>query len=172
MDLSDAFKHAVIDLAYGCTASAVSKTIQAPIIFLKLILPLQGNATPIEQKVNGTRVLICRIIKNYGVKNLWKNNLKEVMWLSPRSGLVFALNDLYKIIYRIFLGVCSPKIFIEHLGRNLVAGGMAVGTSMFFTYPVGLYRIELARKASSRRFFVSAGDEVLFKSHKPISYFY
>ena len=89
MDLSDAFKHAGIDLAYGCTASAVLKTIQAPNIFLKLILPLQGNATSIEQKVSGTRVAIWRIIKNYGVKYLWKKNLKEVMWISPRSGLVF-----------------------------------------------------------------------------------
>lgn len=43
---------------------------------------------------------------------------------------------------------------------------------MFFSDPVKLYPIELARKAASTRFFVSAADEVLYKSHKPISHFY
>ena len=93
------------------------------------------------------------MIKEEGVKELWRGNTANIIRYFPTQALNFAFKDFYKTLF--------PKIdpnteFWKFFAQNLASGGLAGGTSLMFVYPLDFVRTrlgaDLGKGAGERQF--------------------
>jgi len=144
------------DLAVGGTATAISKTIVAPIERVKLLLQVQAASKQIavEDQYKGIIDCFIRIPREQGILSFWRGNLANVIRYFPTQALNFAFKDTYK---KIFLsGVDKKTQFWRYFLGNLASGGAAGATGLCFVYPLDFARTRLAadvgKDAGSREF--------------------
>ncbi|XP_049828638.1 ADP/ATP translocase 3-like isoform X2 [Schistocerca gregaria] len=133
----------VLDMLAGGTASAISKTIVAPMERVKLLLQVQTKLKKIENKANYRGVVDCfvRIFKEEGFLSYWRGNLANIIRVVPLQALNFSLKDRYK---EIFLKDERNASFWRLFLGNLASGGAASATSLTVVYPLDFARTRLA----------------------------
>lgn len=129
------------DLLTGGVAASISKTINAPIERVKIILQTQ-HLKPPELRYNGIVDAFVRIPRTEGFWSLWRGNTTNVIRYFPTQALNFAFKDQYKLLFL----PKGPKAYsyYELAARNMAAGGAAGGTSLAFVYPMDLARTRLS----------------------------
>jgi len=144
------------DLFTGGVAATISKTAVAPLERVKLLLQVQDGSKAIaaDKRYKGIVDCFVRVHGEQGLLSFWRGNFVNVMRYFPTQALNFAFKDSYK---RIFLAnVDRKKDFWKFFAGNLMSGGMAGATSLFFVYPLDFARTRLAadigKSAQTREF--------------------
>jgi solute carrier family 25 (adenine nucleotide translocator) protein 4/5/6/31 len=127
----------------GGVSAAVSKTLAAPIELIKLRLQnmdamiKNGSLT---EPYKGIGDVASRVIKDEGVKALWKGNGTNVLRYFPTQALNFAFKDYFKRLF----GRQKERdgYFMWFLG-NLASGGAAGSLSLTFVYSLDYARTRL-----------------------------
>ncbi|CAM6084929.1 unnamed protein product [Calypogeia fissa] len=139
----------MIDFLMGGVASAVSKTIAAPIERVKLLLQNQDEmikAGRLSEPYKGIVDCFRRTIKEEGVISLWRSNGVNVLRYFPTQALNFAFKDYYKQLFNYKRGK-DPywKVF----AGNIASGSAAGASSLIFVYSLDYARTRLANDAKS-----------------------
>jgi solute carrier family 25 (adenine nucleotide translocator) protein 4/5/6/31 len=86
----------------GGVSAAVSKTFASPIEVIKLRLQNVGamlQAGTLDKAYTGIGDCASRIVKDEGVKALWKGNGTNVIRYFPTQALNFSLKDYFKRLF-------------------------------------------------------------------------
>ena len=114
----------------------LAKTIVAPVDRIKILY--QVTSTPF--RMTDLPNVLSRIVKREGVTALWRGNGATLVRVFPYAGIQFMVFNQYK-------SYClSNKKEGEGMTtvESLVAGSVAGGMSVLFTYPLDLTRAQLA----------------------------
>ena len=139
------------DLLVGGVSAAVSTTIPAPIELIKLRLQCthamikNGSlATP----YTGIGDVFSRVVKEEGVKALWKGNGTNVLRYFPTQALNFSFKDYFKRLFG--RDKNRDGYWIWFLG-NLASGGAAGSVSLLFVYSLDYARTRLTNDLKSAK---------------------
>ncbi|KAI6171354.1 ADP/ATP translocase [Aphelenchoides bicaudatus] len=129
-------------------AAAISRTLVAPFDRAKLLLQVQNVVTniPTDKRYVGMVNIFIRVPKENGFLALWRGNSANVLRYAPTQFLNFAFKDMYKDQF--IRGVDMKRRFWKFLTGNLLSGGLAGVTSLFFVYPLDFARTLLTVKTS------------------------
>jgi len=141
----------LIEFMMGGVSAAVSKTCAAPIELIKLRLQNMKamlEADTLEKPYTGIVDCGQRVVKEEGVKALWKGNGTNVLRYFPTQALNFAFKAYFKRLF----GKSKEKngYFIWFLG-NLASGGAAGSVSLFFVYSLDYARTRLTNDLKSAK---------------------
>lgn len=92
----------VLEFLMGGISAAISKTLAAPIELVKLRLQnmdamLKNGA--LDKPYEGIMECTSRVLKEEGVKALWKGNGTNVLRYFPTQALNFAFKDYFKRLF-------------------------------------------------------------------------
>lgn len=125
-----------INLLIGGFAGAVAKTTVAPLERLRILRQTGASTT----NMLGT---LTKIVENEGILGLWRGNFINVVRIIPARGVLFASNDVYKIILKdIFPTTDDPEK--TPFWMLFSSGGLAGMTAIVATYPLDVARTRLA----------------------------
>lgn len=133
----------VIEFLMGGISAAVSKTLAAPIELVKLRLQnmdamLKNGA--LETPYKGITDCTSRVLKEEGVKALWKGNGTNVLRYFPTQALNFSFKDYFK---RLFNKNKDRDGYWIWFAGNLASGGAAGSVSLAFVYSLDYARTRL-----------------------------
>lgn len=135
----------------GGVSAAVSKTCASPIEVNKLRLQnveAMLKAGTIDKPYAGIIDCFQRIVREEGVKALWKGNGTNVIRYFPTQALNFSLKDYFKRLFG--RDKNRDGYFIWFLG-NLASGGAAGSVSLFFVYSLDYARTRLSNDLKSSK---------------------
>jgi solute carrier family 25 (adenine nucleotide translocator) protein 4/5/6/31 len=135
----------------GGVSAAVSKTCASPIEVNKLRLQnveAMLKAGTIDRPYTGIIDCFQRIVKEEGVKALWKGNGTNVIRYFPTQALNFSLKDYFKRLFG--RDKTRDGYFVWFLG-NLASGGAAGSVSLFFVYSLDYARTRLSNDLKSAK---------------------
>ncbi len=140
-----------LDFLMGGVSAAVSKTCASPIEVIKLRLQnvdAMIKAGTLSKPYSGIGDCASTIVKDEGVKALWKGNGTNVLRYFPTQALNFSLKDYFKRIF----GKNKDKdgYLIWFLG-NLASGGAAGSVSLLFVYSLDFARTRLSNDLKSAK---------------------
>lgn len=139
----------------GGTASAISKTLVAPIERVKLLLQVQHVSSHIapENRYKGIIDCFTRLPREQGFSSYWRGNLVNVLRGFPKDALNFAFKDRYKLA---FFARVDNTSFWTNISGNVLSGSAAGVTTLCFLHPMDFVRTRLAadtgRSVSDREF--------------------
>jgi solute carrier family 25, member 42 len=140
----------LIKFVSGGIAGIVAKTTVAPADRVKILF--QVHSTKKFTLENMSRE-IGTIVKQDGIKALWRGNTANVLRVFPYAGMQFFSFDVYSL----FLKNTRPKqhqsivpTYWRLQGERLISGALAGATSVVFTYPLDLIRARMAVQMSSK----------------------
>ena len=136
-------KEFLINFAAGGVSAVISKSANAPVERIKLLLQTQdANLDIIKSGRRYTGITDCfkRVIKEEGVRAFWKGNFPNILRYFPTQALNFAFKDTYK---NFFKTTDKDASFSRKFLGNLLAGGCAGATSLAFIYPLDFARQRL-----------------------------
>jgi solute carrier family 25 (adenine nucleotide translocator) protein 4/5/6/31 len=141
----------VIEFLMGGVSAAVSKTLAAPIELVKLRLQnmdamLKNGA--LEHPYAGIVDCTSRVVKEEGVKALWKGNGTNVLRYFPTQALNFAFKDYFK---RLFGKSKEKDGYWIWFAGNLASGGAAGSVSLAFVYSLDYARTRLTNDLKSAK---------------------
>lgn len=149
----------ILNFTMGGLSAAISKTATAPIERVKLVLQTQDSIKnlPPDRKYRGIVDCFARLYKEEGVVSLWRGNFANVVRYFPQQALGFALKERFKAIVGKVLGKPNPRQeFGKFLFSNVLSGGLAGSTSLFFVYPLDFARTrlgtDLGKEKNTRQF--------------------
>lgn len=133
----------LVNFLLGGISAAISKTASAPIERVKLILQTQDSNEKIiksGKRYKGIGNCFSRVLKEEGIKELWRGNLANIIRYFPTQALNFALKDFYKTV----LPNTDKNTPVWKIAMtNVVSGGMAGGSSLLVVYPLDFARTRL-----------------------------
>ena len=133
----------LILLMAGGVAGATAKTCVAPLERLKLLAQageLKGGI------IDGMQ----RVIREEGVRGLWRGNTVNMLRMIPNKGVLHATNDIYKDLTR-NVALAVPAFAACGLGaQHFVSGSLAGMTSVAATYPLDLVRTRMAGRLATQ----------------------
>lgn len=93
------------------------------------------------------------MVKEEGVKELWRGNMANIVRYFPTQALNFAFKDFYKTVLPKADSKAEPwRVALT----NIVSGGLAGGTSLLVVYPLDFARTrlgaDLGKGAGERQF--------------------
>ena len=147
-----------LDFLMGGVSAAVSKTIASPIEVIKLRLQnveAMLKAGTLDRPYNGIADCASTILKNEGVKGLWKGNFTNVLRYFPTQALNFSFKDYFK---RMFGKDKNKDGYFTWFMGNLASGGAAGSMSLLFVYSLDYARTRLsndlknAKKGGEKQF--------------------
>ena len=136
------FKTFATEFLMGGVSAAISKTLAAPIELIKLRLQNMDamlKAGAISEPYTGIVDCAGKVVKEEGVKALWKGNGTNVLRYFPTQALNFAFKDYFK---RLFNRKKEDSYFMWFLG-NIASGGVAGSVSLTFVYSLDYARTRL-----------------------------
>ena len=141
----------LLDFLMGGVSAAVSKTCASPIEVIKLRLQnvdAMIKAGTLEKPYAGIGDCAGTIVKDEGVKALWKGNGTNVLRYFPTQALNFSLKDYFKRMF----GRNKERdgYFMWFLG-NLASGGAAGSVSLLFVYSLDYARTRLSNDLKSAK---------------------
>lgn len=145
------------ELIAGVTASAISKSIIAPIERVKILLQVQDAKKDIATGTRYKGIIDCfvRIPNEQRYRAFWRGNTANVVGCLAVHALNFAFNDKYRS--KFVVGVDKDTQFMRYLVGNLASGGFAGVTSLCLVYPLDFARTRLAAdvgtKGTGREFY-------------------
>ncbi len=140
-----------IEFLMGGVSAAVSKTLAAPIELIKLRLQnmdamiKNGSLTT---PYTGIGDVFSRVVKEEGVKALWKGNGTNVLRYFPTQALNFSFKDYFKRLFG--RDKNRDGYWIWFLG-NLASGGAAGSVSLLFVYSLDYARTRLSNDLKSAK---------------------
>ncbi|XP_058054094.1 mitochondrial adenyl nucleotide antiporter SLC25A25 isoform X1 [Anopheles bellator] len=135
-------------LAAGGIAGAVSRTCTAPLDRLKVFLQVQSS----KQRISDC---LQYMLKEGGVRSLWRGNLINVLKIAPESAIKFAA---YEQVKRLIRGKDKRQMTIY---ERFVAGACAGGVSQTVIYPMEVLKTRLAlRKTGEYSSIVDAATKI------------
>lgn len=137
------------DFMLGGVAAAISKTVSAPIERIKLLVQNQDEMIKtgrLKTPYKGVVDCFKRVIAEEGIAPLWRGNTANVLRYFPTQALNFAFKDKIKAQFNV------PKDagFVQRLGSNVAAGGLAGALSLCFVYSLDFARTRLANDAKGK----------------------
>ncbi|KAK9882386.1 hypothetical protein WA026_020909 [Henosepilachna vigintioctopunctata] len=124
-------------LAAGGIAGAVSRTCTAPLDRLKVFLQVQTCKQKIWDCFNG-------MVKEGGVKGLWRGNGINVLKIAPETAIKFAA---YEQVKRFIKGDSKNNLTIY---ERFIAGALAGGISQSAIYPLEVLKTRLALRKTGQ----------------------
>lgn len=145
------FSTFMLDFLMGGVSAAVSKTCASPIEVIKLRLQnvdAMIKAGSLDKPYEGIVDCGKTVMKDEGIKALWKGNGTNVLRYFPTQALNFSLKDYFKRLF----GKSKDKdgYFIWFLG-NLASGGAAGSVSLLFVYSLDYARTRLTNDMKSAK---------------------
>jgi len=140
-----------VDFAMGGVSAAVSKTAAAPIERVKLLIQNQDEmikAGRLASPYKGIVDCFSRVVKDEGVRALWRGNLANVIRYFPTQALNFAFKDQFK---RMFGFSQAKDGYWKWFAGNLASGGAAGASSLLFVYSLDYARTRLANDAKAAK---------------------
>jgi len=141
----------VMDFLAGGVSAAVSKTADAPIERVKLLVQNQDEMIKqgrLSHPYKGIGDCFARTIKDEGIYSMWRGNLANVIRYFPTQALNFAFKDKFK---RMFNKDKNRDGYWAWFAGNLASGGAAGASSLFFVYSLDYARTRLANDAKSAK---------------------
>ena len=147
-----------LDFLMGGVSAAVSKTIASPIEVIKLRLQnveAMLKAGTLDKPYAGIGDCASTIVKNEGIKGLWKGNFTNVLRYFPTQALNFSFKDYFK---RMFGKDKNRDGYLPWFIGNLASGGAAGSMSLLFVYSLDYARTRLsndlknAKKGGEKQF--------------------
>merc|ERR1711933_10862 len=89
-----------------------------------------------------------RVVADEGVISLWRGNAANVIRYFPTQALNFAFKDYFK---RLFNFNKDKDGYMKWFAGNLMSGGLAGASSLFFVYSLDYARTRLANDAKSAK---------------------
>ena len=135
----------------GGVSAAVSKTLAAPIELIKLRLQNMDamlKAGSLTEPYTGIGNCAGRVVKEEGVKALWKGNGTNVLRYFPTQALNFSFKDYFKRLFG--RNKDRDGYFVWFLG-NLASGGAAGSLSLMFVYSLDYARTRLSNDLKSAK---------------------
>lgn len=157
-------------LVSGGAAGAVSRTCTAPLDRLKILFQVHGSKIEKKNKLTiaeGFR----HMLKEGGVKSLWRGNGINVLKIAPESALKFMA---YEQIKRLFVNA-SDKNEIGPLER-FMSGSMAGVISQTIIYPMEVLKTRLAIRKTGQykgmidcamKVYKNEGASVFYRGYIP-----
>lgn len=145
------FKTFAIEFLMGGVSAAVSKTIAAPIELIKLRLQNMDamiKAGTLTTPYTGISDVASRVVKEEGVKALWKGNGTNVLRYFPTQALNFSFKDYFK---RLFNRDKNRDGYWMWFAGNLASGGAAGSVSLLFVYSLDYARTRLTNDLKSAK---------------------
>lgn len=124
-------------LAAGGFAGAVSRTCTAPLDRLKVFLQVQAC----KQRISDC---LQYMLKEGGVRSLWRGNFINVIKIAPESAIKFAA---YEQVKRLIRGSDKRQLTIY---ERFVAGACAGGVSQTAIYPLEVLKTRLALRKTGQ----------------------
>lgn len=140
-----------IEFLMGGVSAAVSKTLAAPIELVKLRLQNMDamiKAGSLDHPYTGIADCTKRVVKDEGVKALWKGNGTNVLRYFPTQALNFSLKDYFK---RLFGKSKEKDGYWIWFAGNLASGGAAGSVSLAFVYSLDYARTRLSNDLKSAK---------------------
>lgn len=140
-----------IEFLMGGVSAAVSKTLAAPIELVKLRLQNMDamiKSGSLEHPYTGIVDCTQRVVKEEGVKALWKGNGTNVLRYFPTQALNFSLKDYFK---RLFGKSKEKDGYWIWFAGNLASGGAAGSVSLAFVYSLDYARTRLSNDLKSAK---------------------
>lgn len=145
------FQTFAIEFMMGGVSAAVSKTIAAPIELIKLRLQNMDamlKSGSLEVPYTGIADVAGRVVKEEGVKALWKGNFTNVLRYFPTQALNFSFKDYFK---RLFGRNKDRDGYWIWFAGNLASGGAAGSVSLLFVYSLDYARTRLTNDLKSAK---------------------
>ena len=118
-------------LLAGGTAGMIARTCIAPIERIKILFQIQkGSSSYIK--------LLSNVLKNEGIKSMWRGNSAAVIRVIPYTSIQFTAFEEYSSLLGQFEN-SLPKA-----PRDLAAGSLAGITACVITYPLDVVRARMA----------------------------
>jgi len=139
------------DFMLGGVAAGISKTAAAPIERIKLMVQNQDEMIKsgrLDRPYNGVMDCARRVVADEGVISLWRGNAANVIRYFPTQALNFAFKDYFK---RLFNFNKDKDGYMKWFAGNLMSGGLAGASSLFFVYSLDYARTRLANDAKSAK---------------------
>ncbi len=152
------FKTFMIDFFMGGVSAGISKTLAAPIELVKLRLQNMDamiKSGSLQEPYTGIINCGTRVVKDEGIKALWKGNGTNVLRYFPTQALNFSFKDYFK---RLFNKKKDRDGYWVWFASNLASGGCAGSASLFFVYSLDYARTRLsndlknAKKGGEKQF--------------------
>jgi solute carrier family 25 phosphate transporter 23/24/25/41 len=133
-------------LGCGGAAGAIARTTVAPIDRVKILMQTQavsfaGSAN--TNKYSGIVGTLSTIVKEEGVKKLWRGNFTNVFRVIPYAATQFAAYDVYKDKILNYGGNNVDGNATLSTGQRLLAGGLSGMTATTLTHPLDVIRLRL-----------------------------
>lgn len=127
-------------LVAGAAAGAVSRTCTAPLDRLKVMLQVHGSRISNLGIVTGFQYML----KEGGVRSLWRGNGINVIKIAPESAIKFMA---YEQIKRVFKSGINRELGIS---ERFAAGSMAGAISQTAIYPMEVLKTRLALRKTGQ----------------------
>merc|ERR1712110_661254 len=139
------FQDFMIDFAAGGVSGAVSKTLTAPIVRVKLVIQTQDANPKIVSgeipRYTGIGNCFSRIHSEQGMGAFWRGNGTNIIRYFPTQAFNLAFKDTIK---GLFPKYNKKTDFWKFFGTQLASGGMAGACSLTIVYPLDYARTRLA----------------------------
>ncbi|XP_066961950.1 mitochondrial adenyl nucleotide antiporter SLC25A25 isoform X2 [Macrobrachium rosenbergii] len=150
-------------LVAGGVAGMVSRTCTAPLDRLKVFLQVHGG-----KQFQGLGNCFRYMLKEGGVRSLWRGNGINVLKIAPESALKFAAYEQAKRMVLQFGGSRERELTIY---ERFVAGSFAGGFSQTVIYPLEVLKTRLALRKTGQYKSISDAAKKIYK-HEGIRSFY
>ncbi|KAA8592449.1 calcium-binding mitochondrial carrier protein SCaMC-2-A [Etheostoma spectabile] len=152
-------------LVAGGGAGAVSRTFTAPLDRLKVMMQVYGSRTNNMCIMTG----MMQMIKEGGVKSLWRGNGVNIIKIAPESALKFMAYEKIKQL------ICSEKETLSIVER-FVSGSLAGVIAQSTIYPMEVLKTRLALRKTgqysgilncAKQIFRNEGLAAFYKGYVP-----
>lgn len=147
-------------LVAGGVAGAVSRTCTAPLDRLKIMLQVHGG-----RKKLTIIDAFCNMLREGGVRGLWRGNGMNVLKIAPESAVKFAAYDFFK---RRIRGDADRDLLMS---ERFLAGSLAGGVSQTVIYPMEVMKTRLALRKTNEYSGIWDCAKKLYK-HGGVTVFY
>ncbi|XP_056274789.1 calcium-binding mitochondrial carrier protein SCaMC-2-A [Pseudoliparis swirei] len=147
-------------LVAGGGAGVVSRTCTAPLDRLKLMMQVFGSRTNKMCIVGG----LMQMIKEGGVRSLWRGNGVNVIKIAPESALKFMAYEQIKQLIGSEKGTLS-------IGERFVAGSLAGVIAQSTIYPMEVLKTRLALRSTGQFSGISDCAKQIFRREGLVAFY-
>jgi len=157
-------------LVAGGVAGMVSRTCTAPLDRLKIMLQVHGTGRYRSGKSLRIKDAFSYMLREGGVRGLWRGNGINVIKIAPESAVKFAAYDFFK---RLIRGNSDRDLMIS---ERFLAGSMAGGVSQSVIYPMEVMKTRLALRKTNeytgifdcaKKLYQNGGIRVFYRGYVP-----